>query len=103
MERCSNGFPGGASEVVDVEDSRSDSFVRQFADILNRAVGAESVSGDADFTPSMGHVGSAVSDVVNELQQNSFAGFDFQNMLRHSSLPVVPHKAVAEVSRRGKP
>ena len=86
MERCTNGFPGGASEVVDVEDDQSDSFSRQFADILNRDFGAESVLGDAELTPSFGHVESAVGDVANVLQQNSFEGFDFQNMLRHSSL-----------------
>ena len=85
MERCSKGFPGGASDVIGVEDDESEAFSKHFEDILNGNFGAESVSGD-EVTLNLGHLESAVGSVNGDIQQNSFAGFDFQNMLRHSSL-----------------
>ena len=79
-------LPGGASEVVGVDDDEPEAFSRQFDEILHGNFGAESVSGDAEVTPNLGHLESAGGSVNGDIQQNSFAGFDFQNMLRHSSL-----------------
>ena len=85
MERCSNVFPGGASNFGGEGDT-VENFEEQFAEFLQSNIDVGHVAGDAEYSPSIGASGSAVACVDTETHREPFSGFDFQNMLRHSSL-----------------
>ena len=73
MERCSNGFPGGASNVGGEGDS-VESFEEQFAEFLQSNIRVGAIAEDS---PSFGASGSAVACVDTETQRETFPGFDF--------------------------
>ena len=60
MERCSNGFPGGASNVGGEGDT-AENFDEQFAEFLQSNIGVGSIAEDAEYSPSFGASGSAVA------------------------------------------